>query len=594
MSVASEIAAITAKLNTILDQVKTELAAKGVTGMPSTYSDVPAKIRSIVTGSGIDTSDATAVAGDIRTGKTAYVDGSKLTGTLVPGVDTSDATASLSDIRNGKTAYVNGAKITGTLPTVQMGKPVITLSSNSSKLTINASTTQNSGYVSGGTESADSKTIDVVQTTEIVPSASGQTIYGNKYLKNDLSVPGNANFVASNIKKNVTIWGVTGTYDGGGGVNPSDATATSGDILSGKTAYVNGGKTTGTMPIVQQAIPTIGFDEVTGIITASTTQSAGYVGAGSASTTSALTVALVSSITPMKNPQSIGAHQYLLNDVNIEGDNNFVAQNIKQGVTIWGVTGTYSGSGGIDTSDATAEAQHILYPKTAYAGGSKITGSMMPVTITAPTITWNNTGVFTTQVVQSNSGYVESGSTATYSIQLPVLAGQTIRPTAIGGRIAQNGTIVTGDVILESDADFTANNIARGVTIWGVTGTYDGAANVSVDTALSATTYATVQETYFSFTPDNPNNIIGVSVRYNENETVSITGTISHYIALKGPNNAITVFIDYLEGGTKSMRYDNASSLVTIDQNGQWTLRVPSGACFSTEQGKYVYEEITK
>lgn len=54
-----------------------------------------------------------------------------------------------------------------------------------------------------------------------------------------------SNLVAENIAKDVTILGVTGTHMGG--IDTSDATAISGDILLGKTAYVGGEKVEGSI-----------------------------------------------------------------------------------------------------------------------------------------------------------------------------------------------------------------------------------------------------------------------------------------------------------------------------------------------------------
>ena len=56
-----------------------------------------------------------------------------------------------------------------------------------------------------------------------------------------------AKIIAANIKAGVSILGVTGTHEGESGTDTSDATAAANEILSGKTAYVNGQKLTGSM-----------------------------------------------------------------------------------------------------------------------------------------------------------------------------------------------------------------------------------------------------------------------------------------------------------------------------------------------------------
>ena len=78
------------------------------------------------------------------------------------------------------------------------------------------------------------------QSKNITPSASQQTVSPDSgKLLSSVVVAGDADLVAGNVAKGKEIFGVTGTYT-------SDANATAGEIASGKTAYVNGVKLTGT------------------------------------------------------------------------------------------------------------------------------------------------------------------------------------------------------------------------------------------------------------------------------------------------------------------------------------------------------------
>ena len=59
---------------------------------------------------------------------------------------------------------------------------------------------------------------------------------------------------------------------------------------------------------------------------------------------------------------------------NNSSSSNLLPEYIKEGITIGGITGTLVD---LDTSDATAIAEDIIYGKTAYVNGIKITGTMV-------------------------------------------------------------------------------------------------------------------------------------------------------------------------------------------------------------------------
>lgn len=173
---------------------------------------------------------------------------------------------------------------------------------------------------------------------------------------------------------------LAGKAEGGGGVtlpelsNPGDASKllqgyeligqdgqvvtgeipskAAGDLTaSGKTVTVPAGyypeQVSKDVETSEQATPSITVSS-SGLITASASQSAGYVAAGSTSATKQLTVQAEQTITPGATDKTIAAGRYLTGVQTIKGDANLMAENIVSGVTIFGVTGTAEagGSGG--------------------------------------------------------------------------------------------------------------------------------------------------------------------------------------------------------------------------------------------------------
>lgn len=197
------------------------------------------------------------------------------------GLDTTDATATADDILAEKTAYVNGSKVTGSM--TNNGAVAKTLDTTTTSYTVPAGYHDGSGKVQVSTE-----------TKTATPTASSQSITPS----------------IGKVLSEVTVHAIPSQY-----VDTSDADATAANIQTGKTAYVNGVKITGS-----------------------------------------ISSKAAESYTPGTADQTIAAGQYLSGAQTIKGDANLVAGNIKSGVSIFGVAGTYEGSGG---ASGGIQAQHI-------------------------------------------------------------------------------------------------------------------------------------------------------------------------------------------------------------------------------------------
>lgn len=311
----------------ITQRSSTDLTASGATvTVPAGYYNAQAT-KSVTTmnlptsASSSATSGYTSKATISRSTSDQYIN-------IAPGYNSAGGYYKINAVANG--SVTAPSSISGSSATVSTGTNTLTLTKTVS-VTPNVTT---AGYISSGTAGNSSVSL----------TASINTRSSSDLTANGATITAPAGYYAEAATKSVTSGSATGPTS-----------------LSGSSASVSTG--TNTLTLTKTGVTT------------TPTVSAGYVSSATASTatvtlTASVTTKAAATITPGTTNQTIASGTYLTGTQTISGDADLTAANIKQGVQIFNVTGTY-------TSDATAAADDIVSGETAYVNGSKITGSLV-------------------------------------------------------------------------------------------------------------------------------------------------------------------------------------------------------------------------
>lgn len=179
----------------------------------------------------MDTTQKTVTAGSMLNGVTALKnDGTDITGSIASKTS-SDLTASGATVTAPAGYYASSASkavasgSASTPATTITANPSISVSSGG-LITASVSASQSvtptvsAGYVSSGTagtvsvSGSNSSQLPTQAAQTITPTTTNQTIASGKYLTGAQTILGDANLLAENIKKDVVIFGITGTYEG--------------------------------------------------------------------------------------------------------------------------------------------------------------------------------------------------------------------------------------------------------------------------------------------------------------------------------------------------------------------------------------------
>lgn len=250
------------------------------------------------------------------------------------------------------------------------------------------------------------------------PGRSDQTIAAGQYLSGVQTIKGDSNLQAANIISGKTIFGVTGT-----------ATAESHTIEANKSVTISNTSGSITPTSGNNAMAAVSYS-VQGVDASKIVSGQSILGVSGTATAESHTVQSSKSVSPDFSSGNVtvspDSGYNVMSGVTINKDSNLIAENIKDGVSIFGVTGSLNSSS--DSKITEVKVGRCNYTKETVA--TFTTGFRPDIICLIKSTTGGSTRTFTyvKEYDSSNSYYwgLKQGSSSDYELRTASVNGSNI------------------------------------------------------------------------------------------------------------------------------------------------------------------------